>query len=139
MQSARTNNFIIIDDSALDIALSTAMIKRVVKDAKVTSFEFPQTALQYIRNEFDTIQNNCTTLLLLDLNMPTWDGFEFLDNFLQLSETTREKFKIIVLSISHDRREKQRALNYPCVLQYIEKPITINIIHSLVKQEETGS
>ncbi|MBV9961588.1 MAG: response regulator [Parafilimonas sp.] len=139
MQRENTNNFIIVDDNPIDITLCTAMIKKVVKDADIISFEFPQKAFAYIQNEMDNAAKDFTTFLFLDLNMPIWDGFEFLDNFLQLGETTREKFKIIVLSVCHDRREKQRALNYPCVLQYIEKPLTINMIHSLVnKQQETG-
>ena len=61
--------------------------------------------------------------ILLDLQMPHMDGFEFLDHF---QEHLAQKFletQIIILSSSLRYDDRTRAMAYPAVQSYLVKPI----------------
>jgi len=62
-------------------------------------------------------------LILLDLNMPIWDGWQFLDEFTQTPfwrETT-----IFVVTSSNHPDDRLRAEAYPAVRRFLLKPLTI--------------
>lgn len=61
-------------------------------------------------------------VLLLDLNMPIMDGWQFLDEFIKikLPRTTT----IYIVSSSIDPEDMERATQYEQVENYIIKPVT---------------
>lgn len=62
-------------------------------------------------------------LILLDINMPVWDGWDFLDEFLKLPES--ERVKIFIMTSSVDPSDEAKAKQYKQVNQFIIKPITV--------------
>lgn len=63
-------------------------------------------------------------LILLDLNMPIMDGWEFLDEFIQIP--CDKKITIYILTSSIDNEDLKKAKTYTNVSNYILKPITID-------------
>ena len=61
-------------------------------------------------------------IILLDLNMPIWDGWQFLDEFIKIPND----FPIIIYIItsSVDPADVEKAKKYDAVSNYIVKPIT---------------
>jgi CheY-like chemotaxis protein len=55
-------------------------------------------------------------LILLDLNMPVMDGWEFLDNYENLSEEQRAKIVLVLLTTSK---------NYKDINGYENKPLSV--------------
>lgn len=62
------------------------------------------------------------SVILLDLNMPVLDGWQFLDEFVQLKLS--KKVTVYIVSSSIDPADHQRAAAYPTVSNFLIKPIT---------------
>ena len=59
--------------------------------------------------------------LFLDLYMPETDGFGFLDLYAQLSNSIKDKCRLIIVS-SADGIDYDRAILNPHVYSYLKKP-----------------
>ena len=64
-------------------------------------------------------------LIFLDIDMPLMDGFQFLDEFGNLSDKTQEKCSIIMLTSSISPADVNRSKKYDYVRKYINKPLTL--------------
>ncbi|WP_154857116.1 response regulator [Cyclobacterium xiamenense] len=68
-------------------------------------------------------------IILLDINMPIMNGWEFLD---QVSKTDlKHPVKIFMVSSSINQDEIDRANSYPLVAEYIVKPLTLEKVKAL--------
>ena len=64
-------------------------------------------------------------LVLLDLNMPGWNGWDTLDKLhVHFGSPERRKCQVIILTSSPNQADRRRAFTYPMVVDYIEKPLT---------------
>ena len=61
-------------------------------------------------------------LILLDINMPCMNGFEFLQAYSGL-QAARTRASVVMLTSSPDPDDRSRALAFPCVRDYLLKPI----------------
>lgn len=75
-------------------------------------------------------------LVLLDLNMPRMDGWGFLDALT--SADTRAEVAVAVTTSSVNQADRTRALRYPMVVEYIEKPLDSKHLDRLTKNERIG-
>lgn len=62
-------------------------------------------------------------LLLLDIMMPILDGFGFLEHFEKLPESITSKVRIVMLTSSLDPRDKEKSVESPYVVGFIDKPL----------------
>lgn len=69
-------------------------------------------------------------IILLDLNMPVWDGWQFLDEFIQIPNKT--EITIYIITSSVDPEDIEKAKSYDAVSNYIVKPITIDKLKELM-------
>ncbi|MEJ2614812.1 MAG: response regulator [Ignavibacteriaceae bacterium] len=130
---AKIPDFILFDDDPVNNTLCHITIRNTFKDAKIKTFTIPVKGFHYISTEFD-IDLHKTAILFLDINMKGMTCWEFLEEFEQLDEKIRSKFKIFILSASLNPADKERAADNKNVVSYIEKPLTkekiINIVNN---------
>lgn len=69
------------------------------------------------------------SLILLDINMPTMDGWQFLEQYEQLPEA--RKSKIIVLSSTINPTDKQKAENSSLITNFYSKPLSIDDVKEI--------
>lgn len=74
-----------------------------------------------------------TDLILLDLFMPIWDGWDFLAEFRKLERFQSVPLYILTSSASKEDLSRARALGLENA--YIPKPISIEKISSILKAE----
>lgn len=122
------HHFIIVDNDPVNNMLCDLAIKDAVNDAGIIAFTHPQAAFEYISSA--TESNN--SILLLDINMPIWSGWDFVNHFDKLDDNIRKRFKIYMLSSSIDNNDKLRAAENKNVEGYIEKPLTGEKVASLL-------
>ncbi len=63
-------------------------------------------------------------IILLDLNMPILDGWQFLERFVKVPVS--KKILVYIVSSSVDPKDVLRAKSYEIVSNYIVKPITMD-------------
>jgi CheY-like chemotaxis protein len=63
--------------------------------------------------------------------MPLMDGFQFLDEFENLSQNIREHCKIVMLTSSINSKDVRRSKRYANVKEYINKPLTKESLKAL--------
>jgi CheY-like chemotaxis protein len=116
-------NFAIIDDEEI----CQFIIEKVIDDTKLTIktsvFSNGKEAIDF----FTLNVNNPEILpdvILLDLNMPIMDGWQFLDYFAVLKQQIKKTIKICILSSSRNEKDIIKAKKYSDVTEYISKPIS---------------
>lgn len=73
-------------------------------------------------------------LILLDIRMPQIDGFEFLKLFDRLPDSVKRVTRIVMLTSSLDFGDKDKALQSPHVVDYLDKPLDRAKIDRLIQR-----
>jgi CheY-like chemotaxis protein len=74
-------------------------------------------------------------LIILDLNMPVMDGWEFLHAFVELN--VEEEITIYMVTSSIDDNDRRKALQYEKISGFVIKPITSQMFQKLFEDPET--
>lgn len=69
-------------------------------------------------------------VILLDVNMPVMDGWQFMDEFIKVKPL--QKTIIYIVTSSIDPEDIQRAKSYSEVSDYIVKPVTEKTLHNIL-------
>src|SRR5476651_1713191 len=113
--------FIVIDESELDCFIARKVIQQVDEDLFVVVFQSAQDGLDSIRE--NRISGGFTTIILLDIQMPVMDGFDFVEEFEKLPIEIKNKYKICILSCTRNANDISRIMAYETVVDLIEKPL----------------
>jgi len=117
----------IIDDDPF----YTEMLKRIIGikrfSEQVLVFENGKEALDFFQNTIDEKdESKLPRLLLLDINMPEMDGWEFLDAFEAFKDKYQKEIIIYLVSSSINPKDIIRAKEIELVTDYFVKPISIS-------------
>ena len=77
------------------------------------------------------LEHSIYDAVLMDLQMPVMDGFDFLRAFEQLPEVRRRGTSVVMLSSSPLDSDRDRALSYASVKDYVVKPLSVQQARSL--------
>ena len=73
-------------------------------------------------------------VILLDLNMPVWDGWQFLEEFTKIPINT--KVIIYILTSSNNPDDLKRAETYNMSKKYLVKPISLEELKIVLSEME---
>ncbi|RDC58825.1 Non-specific serine/threonine protein kinase [Adhaeribacter pallidiroseus] len=110
-----------VDDDATATFLTQRTLKKSGIGVDVLTAAHGLEALQIVKRVCQ--EEECPELILLDLNMPVMDGFEFLDELQTSADLSSADIKIVIVSSFRHHMDLVRANNYP-VIDCIEKPLT---------------
>lgn len=119
----------IIDDDSIFIFGAKHMMKISNFSKSLLVFKNGKEAIESLKTIFKQ-NKNVPDIILLDINMPIMDGWQFLDEFEKLNYNTT---KIFMVSSSIDPIDINRAKKYNTVVDYILKPISIDKIKKISK------
>jgi len=115
-------HFFLIDDSAFDLFIyEKLLIKSGITDS-VKTFNSARDALKHLVSHADILP---ASIILLDLQMPDMNGFEFIDEFDHLPAMLQEKIRIFMLSSTIDTRDIDKAKASQHIIDLLPKPLEI--------------
>ncbi|GLB49157.1 response regulator [Neptunitalea lumnitzerae] len=122
----------IIDDNLVFRKLTKIAFEHVAPGkVDVLLFENGKEAIDHIKEHIEK-ELQVPKLILLDLNMPIMDGWDFLEEMLPIKNDRQLDLVIYIVSSSADEDDIKRAKNISDVKGYIIKPIDINQITQFV-------
>src|SRR5258707_10900019 len=90
-------SFIIIDDSELDCFVTQKFLELSNRNLAIKTFQNAKHALEIIRENPN--MDNFPTIILLDLQMPFMNGFEFVEEFEKFPDEVKKNYRIAILTI----------------------------------------
>lgn len=123
---------ICIDDDPIALLLSKMVIARANFASNVVTLANGEEAIAYLCKERDKSHDTEDLLILLDLNMPVMDGWEFLEQFSQNLYNSYKNTKIILLSSSIDPNDIRKSQDFRMVLDFLPKPLTKEMLEKII-------
>ncbi len=117
----------LIDDNEIDNLINQKMIEAANLCENIYTHTGAKSAIEFLKNlekMAKSVHDFFPELIFLDIDMPLMDGFQFLDEFEKLSNETKNKIRIIMLTSSINPQDMSKAKKYPYVKKYINKPLT---------------
>ena len=127
------NLIILIDDDPINNLINKRLINKMNLSPLVIEFLEAEKALGYIGASND----NQKTLILLDINMPVMNGWEFLEKFKEKSLDT--DIYVVLVSSSTYRDDKQKAFRSDKVIDYVTKPLGVSDVEKIKNLKEIKS
>ncbi|MEY5069109.1 MAG: hypothetical protein RLZ47_971 [Bacteroidota bacterium] len=113
----------LIDDDEIFVYAMKKIINLKQLSRETITFDRVEKALDYF-----SINKNEAALLpdvvLLDINLPGEDGWDFIESFEQISAEMSKKPKIYMLSSSANPADQQKALSNKNIENYYVKPLS---------------
>ncbi|MCD0467796.1 response regulator [Flavobacterium sp. ENC] len=115
--------FLLVEDNLIDQLVITQLLKKVldVTETEVTITNNGMEALQWLSSHQDLDQ----LIILLDIQMPVMNGFEFLNAYDKLGEELKKAIRIYVLSSTLDQEDIKKINENNYVTGFLNKPLPI--------------
>ena len=121
----KLQTILIVDDDPVTCFLQTNLIREMGYKGQLQETYHAEAALSFLaetRSEADN-EKLAPMLILLDINMPFIDGFEFLDKLASEKEINKHKIYVSILTTSINKPDASRASDL-AITSIILKPLT---------------
>ncbi len=119
------NGVLIVDDNLVDTRIQKRVLKRCSRFGSINSVSNGLEALELFRKskKCNNLPGFPPVLVLLDVNMPVLDGFEFVERLSEEREIDAN-YKIVMLTSSNAEADRRRADQFDCIDLFLVKPLT---------------
>lgn len=129
------NRVAIIDDDFIFRNVFEMLLNAENFSEKILHFDHSALALDFFKT--NPPAEEIPELLFLDINMPVLDGWQFLEEYLELSPSPR--VPVVMMSSSIDQQDLEKAKSYQDqLLAYIPKPPTESDLQTIVALFQKG-
>jgi CheY-like chemotaxis protein len=126
-----SSKLVMIDDNPLEHMIIKRLCQRLKIFAEADYHSDARTVLAQLTNEQAA---DLPDIILLDLQMPEFDGWDFLEEFSRIYTSLSKNIKIYVFSSSINPVDISRSATYPFVCDFISKPMKQETLQLLYEQ-----
>lgn len=121
--------FLVIEDNLIDQLVTKQLLKKVLDVEPIFIANNGKEGMHWlvINNK-----NNQELIILLDIQMPIMNGFEFLEEFQKLDNEIKKRIQIYVLSSTLDPDEIKHIEENKYVTKFLNKPFPIEELKKLL-------
>ena len=123
----------LVDDDDISVFLTTKIIEQTNLVDLIKVFGNGLDAINFLKENKNNV-DALPDIILLDLNMPIMNGWQFLEKYNKLNPTIGKKITIYICSSSISPDDITRAKTISEVSDYIIKPITKDKLIDLIKK-----
>jgi CheY-like chemotaxis protein len=127
----KTNMVMLIDDNEIDLKINAKLISLSKLFDETIICQSAEEALDYL-NKYSNEADKLPSFILLDIQMPDMDGFDFLEEYKNLNKGITDKCTIAMLSSTLDFGDIQRAEANPYVVKLLKKPLSLPELTKLI-------
>ncbi len=129
-----------IDDDQITLVLCDLVIKKAEFAREVITAKNGKEGLAFFSAYFSksngASKEDPPQLIFLDLNMPVMNGWDFLENYLMKYAERLPETRVVILSSSVNTEDFLRANQYDVVIDFINKPLTVEGLENLREHEQ---
>lgn len=114
---------LLVDDDSVTNFINHHLLAKMQCCKNVKSTESIEEALQFIEDGYLLRENPNAWLIIMDINMPIMNGFEFLDELNSRSDLPIQEIDVIIHSSSINNIDTEKAKKYN-ILAFLDKPLT---------------
>ncbi|OFY87553.1 MAG: transcriptional regulator [Bacteroidetes bacterium RIFCSPLOWO2_12_FULL_35_15] len=129
----KIKNLALIDDDDTFVFLTKKVIEQTNLVEQIKVFANGRDAINFLK-ENSGKPDLLPEIILLDLNMPIMDGWQFLEDYIHLKPKMGKKITIYIISSSISPHDIERAKGISEVSDFIIKPVTKEKFISMLNQ-----
>lgn len=133
--NTRPVSILLVDDDEINNFISIKLIKKVLLNTEITACLNGRFAIDELIEISHKDASKLPDYILLDINMPIMNGWEFLDEYEKLKIDKAGKTKIYIISSSVFSNDISKAKTYASVKDFVSKPLNIEKINELFAAE----
>ena len=124
------SKLIMIDDDMMYHKIAQLMLKEYSHINEVVSSTDAKATLDFLE-ENKTNTERLPDYIFLDLNMPEYNGWDFLNGYKKIYGSLQKAIKLYVVSSSINPEDLKRSKQYSFVNDFIIKPLRRDFLHEL--------
>ncbi len=128
---------VVVDDDEVDRYLVKRTVKSLGIDARLIQYADGDQFIEVVRDnprlEAEIAVTPPPILVLLDINMPRMSGFDVLEKLMKELDNNEHFVFVTMYSSSNHAQDRDDAMKYPFVKDYIVKPVTAEKLKELLR------
>lgn len=131
---ANLEKVLVIDDDEINNFVCAKVISQSGYADEVKTLLSGQEGLDYLKEAKNKEGATAPDLILLDINMPLMDGWDFLEVYRKMIDKFDRLPVLFMLSSSVYEEDIEKARKYPEVSDYITKPLTPEVLTNIYQK-----
>src|ERR1700748_3459628 len=128
-------SILLVDDDEINNFISIKLIRKAIENADIKACLNGRFAIDELMEMQKDDPDKLPDFILLDINMPIMNGWEFLDEYKRLNIDPLGKSKIYIISSSVFSNDISKARSYPLVRNFVSKPLSVEKIKEMLEDE----
>ena len=126
-------SILLIDDEDINLFILQNLLRLSGINADIVFFNTAMKGINYLQDLIDKGEK-FPDLILLDIEMPVMNGWDFLDIYKQFDKTHIYDCKVIIFTTSIVEQDMVKAKSYEEVEDFVNKPMTIEMLKTIQQE-----